>query len=675
MQREWPTTKNELEKLYHGDYLNDKQIAALFGVSAFTIWRTRKELGIKGLNPKKRDLILHPQPDFTGRQKSIIFGTLLGDACLKANSNSSAYLSIGHSSTQKDYIFWLYDNLQTVCPSKPKPLVDKKGYTTYYMISQSRADLLDMRGKIYPNGQKTLSAWWLDQVDALSLAVWYMDDGSLAYLNKVKSSFGFATNGFSVEENYLLQAMLFDKFGICSEVKSVKRPTGQIQHTLGIADKHFSKFADTVEPHIPPCMTRKLPSDAFRSSLIDNIETVVDSEKLNEMYHGRKMTQQEIARELGTSVGTVRKYMDVLQVEKRNSIAAQRKGWGSRAVRDSDSGRYASGNWSEDEKSNALQIFREMRRTGFPYPQLKEDDYYVSMIGRLFSFEPELDNDEYKYGRIGSKLSTDFCPQIFSMATRGSMTPEQIYADDKLFLDCILRTGRYAKKSSVSGVRSGLKTYRSNRCVSVFQPSWAVTAIRKMLQGKSGARILDFSSGFGGRLAGSYCSGIVSEYVGIDPLGANIASCEKLNGIIQRHASLVGKQFSCKMIHGTAEDILPTLDGQFDMAITSPPYFDKEIYSADQMQCYNRFHSYGEWVAGWLEPVLKTTLSMVSPGGSVAIFATDDGSYRSVGKDCRRILQETLGNVMELRFALPSLEYLRNKGSHRVESAWVAVKP
>lgn len=675
MQYEWPTTREVLNNLYHEKYLDDKQIAKLFGVSTFTIWRVRKEMGIKGINPKKRAIILNPQAEITHRQRSIIMGTLLGDACLKMNSGSSAYLSIGHSSSQKEYILWLYDNLKTICNSPPKPSLDKRGYETYYLGSQSREDFIELRNRTYPGGIKKLSDWWLNQITPLAMAVWYMDDGSLVYANKSKSIFAFATHGFTIEENYMLKGSLLDNFGIHAEVRPSKSPLGRVQHSLVISDDSFNKFVEIVKPHIPPCMLRKMPSENFTDHLSENIKTNIDKNTLEDLYHNKLMTQQEISRQLGVSIGTVRKYMDVLSISPRDSCKAQRRGEATMAVREISSGRFKSGSWSEEEKTEALKLFEQLKIEGFPYPKRKEDDFYIAMIERLFSIYPEIVNGSYRYNRVGSSISTDFCPQTFSMATRGSLSPEQIYNNDEMLMDCILRTGRYAKKSSIAGVRAGLKTYRSNRCVSIFQPSWAVTVIRRLLQGKTGARILDFSSGFGGRLTGAYCSGIISEYVGIDPLAKNISSCEEINKLIQKHSSLRGRSFSCNMMNGTAEGILPTLSGDFDIALTSPPYFDKEIYSSDQTQCYNQFKTHKEWADGWLEPVLVKTASLVVSGGYIVMFATDGGGENNVGRDCERIIKSICGNVEEIKFALPSLEYLRSKGIQRVESAWVGIKP
>jgi hypothetical protein len=57
----------------------------------------------------------------------------------------------------------------------------------------------------------------------------------------IRSMFSFATNSFSMEENYLLSKMFKDKFGIFSEIKPIQREAG-IQYNLIISEESIENF-------------------------------------------------------------------------------------------------------------------------------------------------------------------------------------------------------------------------------------------------------------------------------------------------------------------------------------------------------------------------------------------------------------------------------------------------
>lgn len=58
------------------------------------------------------------------------------------------------------------------------------------------------------------------------------------------------------------------------------------------------------------------------------------------------------------------------------------------------------------------------------------------------------------------------------------------------------------------------------------------------------------------------------------------------------------------------------LKGKGHLAFTSPPYFDKELYSQDETQSYIRYKKYPEWRDGFLHGLLKTTYDYLRPGGT-----------------------------------------------------------
>jgi transposase len=658
-------------QLYVVENKTDIEIAKIYSVTKGTVGTWRRKHGIKGINAQHRSRIDNPPVPMSDRQRSIVLGTLLGDGCLKRQKTGTGYLSIAHSEKQKDYLFWLYSELESMCLSGPKSYTYKEKYVTWGFLTQTREDLTEIRDSIY-TPKKVVNQWWLDQIDELALAIWYMDDGCLSYINKSRSEFTFATNGFSKDENYLLSDFLRSRFNIKSSVKVLNKKSG-IQYNIIIDDDSFNDFTNLIEPHIIDSMRYKLPFSEHIERLKKNVKSEINEETLRDLYHIKMYTYDQIARILDVHKSTVRKYMDIFGIKPRGNSSAQLNGMNNSNKRD-HLGRFKKLELSKAGEIRAQEIFDEMRKSDFPYFDVKSDEHYVGIIDTLCnkSVSPD-DSGIHPYSRSGVNICSSLCPQIFSMASRRSKSPIEIFNDDEMLMDCIGRTLKYAKKDTIAAVRQGLKTYRKNRCVTIFPPLWTKSAIDHCFD-EEGLSVLDFSCGFGGRLLGSYASGKVSHYLGIDPLSSNLNSNKEIRRLMQIHSDLSKREFHADFACSTAEDELPKIDRKFDLIITSPPYFSKEKYSDDESQCYLRYNKYEEWVEEWFRKVLQDSCNLLSDKGKMAIFASDTIDY-NVGQDCKRLLQEISGEEPEcLNFAQPTVEYLRKKKKKKLDTAWIAKK-
>ena len=50
-----------------------------------------------------------------------------------------------------------------------------------------------------------------------------------------------------------------------------------------------------------------------------------------------------------------------------------------------------------------------------------------------------------------------------------------------------------------------------------------------------------------------------------------------------------------------------------DLVFTSPPYFNREIYSTDKEQSCLKFPTYPKWLDGYLDKTLKTSYDVLKP--------------------------------------------------------------
>lgn len=162
--------------------------------------------------------------------------------------------------------------------------------------------------------------------------------------------------------------------------------------------------------------------------------------------------------------------------------------------------------------------------------------------------------------------------------------------------------------------------FLSNNAFPVAESSLAVDfpveAARKLIAeyGNKG-RILDPCAGWGGRMIGALLND-VEEYVGIDPS----PDSNRGNNILLDH---IGKYQDTKvtLIQKPYEEVTEDL-GLFDMAITSPPYFDVEIYEGDKTST-TKFPEYDKWVEGFLKPLIENTMNRLKPEGCFLLNVGD----------------------------------------------------
>jgi tRNA1(Val) A37 N6-methylase TrmN6 len=102
--------------------------------------------------------------------------------------------------------------------------------------------------------------------------------------------------------------------------------------------------------------------------------------------------------------------------------------------------------------------------------------------------------------------------------------------------------------------------------------------------------ILDFSAGWGDRLAGFYASETGEYYLGIDPRKENHSIYEEQAKFYSEHLGFFEHEKKSDFICEPAEDVdLSKYENFFDIAFTSPPYFNVERYSYDDTQSWVRY--------------------------------------------------------------------------------------
>ncbi len=151
---------------------------------------------------------------------------------------------------------WLYENLANLVKTQPKQRPDTN---QWYFSTRSLRSLEEFRKLFYENKRKIVPKSIKDLLQSpISLAVWFMDDGTLDYREKSHYSFSISADDFTVDETKLLTAVLEKRFGVIS---SIQTPScrGKKYTKLYIGKRGRDRFLEIIKPYILSCFEYKLP--------------------------------------------------------------------------------------------------------------------------------------------------------------------------------------------------------------------------------------------------------------------------------------------------------------------------------------------------------------------------------------------------------------------------------
>lgn len=208
------------------------------------------------IEEKKKHLTL------TTRQKEILIGTLLGDGHLETQNERKTYrLKIEHSFKQVLYVEWFAKEFQEWIQTPPKKrsrMVTLHGKTKSYdrigFATLSSGAFRFFAQQFYPkNGiQKVVPKLIHRWLTPLTLAVWFMDDGSIK--SNAHRTIFMNTHGFSDADIERLQEALKQRYGIQTRVR-VQKDGKQIY----VLAETIDTFLTLIEPYVIPSMRYKIP--------------------------------------------------------------------------------------------------------------------------------------------------------------------------------------------------------------------------------------------------------------------------------------------------------------------------------------------------------------------------------------------------------------------------------
>ncbi len=227
-----------------------------------------------------------------------------------------------------------------------------------------------------------------------------------------------------------------------------------------------------------------------------------------------------------------------------------------------------------------------------------------------------------------------FCRQRWATARASEPSVVQRWQDQGLRLKVCRR---FLKLSGTD--RMSPSAFRRALCVTGATPSqFKPGAARALYELVGAADVLDLSAGWGDRLVGFCAAAGTRRYLGIDPN-------EALHPLYRQAAQRYAGDKTVDLLCGPAEDVEIPADS-FDMALTSPPYFQVEKYAEGsecaKNQSWARYPTMQQWRAGFLAPAMRAAWRGLRRGGVLAINLADVQTADGAAPLCRW-LQEEVG--------------------------------
>jgi 16S rRNA G966 N2-methylase RsmD len=203
--------------------------------------------------------------------------------------------------------------------------------------------------------------------------------------------------------------------------------------------------------------------------------------------------------------------------------------------------------------------------------------------------------------RIGMKLCEHFFPNFYDIQNKKGDSFKSLWKSDKL--EKVLRWNRKSHSTPyLSELRRGIYFNYGLAKSTMYRPQMS-----KMVVTNLGAkRVLDPCAGWGGRMLGTIAAG--AEYVAFEP------NSETYEGLLNL-SKFLGIQDKVRIIKDSALEMDKYDIGEFDLILTSPPYFDLEVYIDEDTQSIKGCDTYQMWLDRFLKPLIQLSLTHMKEDG------------------------------------------------------------
>lgn len=239
--------------------------------------------------------------------------------------------------------------------------------------------------------------------------------------------------------------------------------------------------------------------------------------------------------------------------------------------------------------------------------QLSEIDYHYihsdEVLKKAWKKLKEYHNsDNYTASqtRPGLELCEHFFPNFFEIENNKGESFQTYWNPHDL--EKVIKWNRSSHSTPyLSELRRGIYFCHGLTKNTMFRPH-----LTKMIVEKYKAKIvLDPCCGWGGRMLGTVAAG--AEYIGFEP---NTETYKHLIELAE-YLDITDKIH----IYNEGAENISKYDITCDLILTSPPYYDVEVYCKENTQSITNCNTYEEWLNNWLKPVIIASINCLNENG------------------------------------------------------------
>jgi hypothetical protein len=269
------------------------------------------------------------------------------------------------------------------------------------------------------------------------------------------------------------------------------------------------------------------------------------------------------------------------------------------------------------------KVYNHFKSNGFPHFDLT-DKQIINVYNKMVELDTStlISGDTLKQIMVGLNLVNYYMPHMWEVQCNSFTSPMECFNDDEMLMKAIKKRIKLGDNMSDAGMRKALSWTHGTHRVSNFRPSIA----KYIYDNYSGnGDVLDFSSGFGGRLLGAMSCDKLSSYTGTDP------STKTYNGLERMVQEL--DTFPDIHLYNKPFEDLDLEEDFYDLSFSSPPYFNTEEYSYEDTQSFVRYNTSDEWRDNFLKVIIEKNYKYIKKGGYFIINVANVKTYKTLEED------------------------------------------
>ena len=264
----------------------------------------------------------------------------------------------------------------------------------------------------------------------------------------------------------------------------------------------------------------------------------------------------------------------------------------------------------------------------------------------------------------GTSLATSYFPHFFHVPKKpGCLSAIDAWNDDEAIKRAIEDCFRADEAPTLERIRARLRFSSEAGEITNFR----VMAAKYLYEryAPQGGCVLDPSAGWGARQIAARSLGLT--YTGLEPYSKTYQCGIKLAADLDK---VYGGR--TELVQQGSEDYCPDgMQGAFDFAFTSPPYFDVEPYSTEETQSHVKFPDLAGWYAGFVYGTARNVFALLKPEAICGVNVAAD--FRASFRRCYE--QAGFEYVEELGYGLTSVPGRGAPGVKRTEPILMFRKP